>query len=201
MSAIIKSYKNIELNLSISTFIDYKQNIWFKGRDIAKALGYGNTKQAIIDHVDDKYKSKWENIKGRVSRPFENVPPHTNYQGGPKTRPFENTHPHTIFIKEPGLYALIFSSKMKAAKQFQDWVFSDVLPSIRKYGFYKVFNKPNALTFKIQDEYDHHTKVVSYIRRFYPDALLIAGLSGENQDSSTKRIKLVLYERLYKKTA
>ena len=41
--------------------------------------------------------------------------------------------------------------------------------------------------FKIENETDLHCKVVQYIRRFYPDAIIIAGL-GENQDTSTKRI-------------
>ena len=63
MSTLIKSYKNIELNLSISTFIDDKQNVWFKGIDVAKALGYICTRDAIRDHVDDKYKTEWKNIE------------------------------------------------------------------------------------------------------------------------------------------
>ena len=41
--------------------------------------------------------------------------------------------------------------------------------------------------FKIENETDLHHKVVEYIKRFYPDAILIAGL-GENQDTPTKRI-------------
>ena len=101
--------------------------------------------------------------------------------------PLRNTHPSTIFIKEPGLYSLIFGSKLESAVSFQDWVFSKVLPSIRKYGYYRMFNNPNTLTFKIENEYDLHTKVVQFIRRFYPDALLVACL-GERQDTSKKRI-------------
>ena len=50
------------------------------------------------------------------------------------------------------------------------------MPSIRKYGQYRLFNSPNNLVFKIESETDLHTKVVGYIRRFYPNALLIAGL-------------------------
>ena len=42
--------------------------------------------------------------------------------------------------------------------------------------------------FKIEDEYDLHCKVIDYIRRFYPQLLIIAGL-GELQDTSAKRIK------------
>ena len=51
-----------------------------------------------------------------------------------------------------------------------------------------MFNNPKTLTFKIEDEYDLHTKVVQFIRRFYPDILMHAGL-GEKQDTSQKHIK------------
>ena len=33
-----KSYKNDELGVEITSYIDKKQNIWFRGRDIAKIL-------------------------------------------------------------------------------------------------------------------------------------------------------------------
>ena len=83
---------------------------------------------------------------------------------------------------------MVFGSKLDTVKTFQDWVFSEVLPSIRKYGYYRMFNNPNTLTFKIEDEYDLHTKVVQYIRRFYPNVIITPGL-GENQDTSSKRIE------------
>jgi len=41
--------------------------------------------------------------------------------------------------------------------------------------------------FKIENEFDLYTKVVEYIRRFYPESIIVATL-GENQDTSTKRI-------------
>lgn len=40
------------------------------------------------------------------------------------------------FVNEPNLYRVIFRSNKPEAKQFQDWVFNDVLPSIRKTGKY-----------------------------------------------------------------
>jgi prophage antirepressor-like protein len=40
------------------------------------------------------------------------------------------------FINEPNLYRVIFRSNKKEAKKFQDWVFNEVLPSIRKNGIY-----------------------------------------------------------------
>lgn len=41
------------------------------------------------------------------------------------------------FVNEPNLYRIIFRSNKPEAKQFQDWVFNDVLPSIRKTGKYE----------------------------------------------------------------
>ena len=178
MSIAVKKFQNTNLNLSIDTFIDAKQNIYFKAKDIAEALGYENTRKSIRDHVDEKYKIEYKNLKGNKSFLFEKI------------------HPETIFIKEPGLYSLIFGSKLDTAKIFQDWVFSEVLPSIRKYGYYRMFNNPNTLTFKIEDEYDLHTKVVQYIRHFYPNVVMTPGL-GENQDTSSKRIES--YKKGYQK--
>ncbi|MGK7877488.1 MAG: Bro-N domain-containing protein, partial [Xenococcaceae cyanobacterium] len=37
-------------------------------------------------------------------------------------------------VKEPGLYALIFRDHTPEAVKFQQWVFSEVLPSIRQTG-------------------------------------------------------------------
>ena len=53
-----KSYKNEELGIELKSFIDYRQNIWFLGKDVAKILGYSDTNKAIRQHVDeeDKYK-------------------------------------------------------------------------------------------------------------------------------------------------
>ncbi|EAE0718384.1 phage repressor protein/antirepressor Ant [Listeria monocytogenes] len=40
------------------------------------------------------------------------------------------------FVNEPNLYRLIFQSRKASAERFQDWVTSEVLPSIRKHGAY-----------------------------------------------------------------
>ena len=93
----------------------------------------------------------------------------------------------TIIIDEPGFYGLVFALKLPEAKKFQDWVFSPVLPCIRKYKHYKLFDNPNNHMFKIQNEFDLHTEVVQYIRRFYLTAIIVAGL-GELQDTPAKRI-------------
>ena len=82
---------------------------------------------------------------------------------------------------------VVFGSKLETAKKFCNWVFTQVLPSIRKYGQYKLFDNPNNKMFKIENETDLHCKVVHLIRNYYPKALTVTGL-GESQDTLPKRI-------------
>ena len=157
-----KTFKNEELGLELKSYIDKQQNIWFRGKDVANILGYSDTNQAIRKHVD-----------------YEDQ----------KSCPVETTGQvrWCIFLNESGFYSLVLSSKLESAKKFKKWVTSKVLPSIRKYGYYKLFDNPNNKMFKIENEMDLHTKVVELIRNFYPDSILVPGL-GENQDTSEKRI-------------
>lgn len=50
-----------------------------------------------------------------------------------------------VFINESGLYSLILSSKLPAAKRFKRWVTSEVLPAIRRHGVYAVDGMLNNL--------------------------------------------------------
>ena len=87
----------------------------------------------------------------------------------------------------PVFIALVFGSKMEIAIKFQVWVFTTVLPSIRKYGQYKLYDNPWNKMIMIGNETDLHYKVVGLIRKYYPDTILVAGL-GENQDTEDKRL-------------
>lgn len=83
----------------------------FAGKDVARALGYGDTAQAIRKHVDAEDKGVVE-----MTTP-----------GGMQ---------EVTIINESGLYSLILSSKLPGAKKFKRWVTSKVLPAIRKNGGY-----------------------------------------------------------------
>jgi hypothetical protein len=41
-----------------------------------------------------------------------------------------------LTVKEPGLYKLAFKSEVETAAKFQDWLAHEVLPAIRKQGYY-----------------------------------------------------------------
>ena len=82
---------------------------------------------------------------------------------------------NTIYINESGLYSLILKSQKQEAKQFKQWVTSEVLPSIRKTGTYSIIPQIN-----IRHETDLHYKVVHYIRKYFDNPIIIPGL-GELQ--------------------
>jgi len=111
----------------IVTFTDKEIKIYgsvetpyFRGKEIAEILGYKNISDALIKHVRDKNKkSLTEIIDILVIADHDNI---------------NNNDLKSIYLTEAGLYELIFSSKMKRAILFKDWVFEEVLPSIRKLG-------------------------------------------------------------------
>ena len=92
---------------------------WFVGKDIALALGYINTKDALSRHVD------------------------ADDKGGARITTPSGEQEMTI-INESGLYSLVLSSKLPTAKKFKRWVTSEVLPTIRKTGGYSMKQKAQA---------------------------------------------------------
>ena len=94
------------------------ENPLFIGKDIAEILGYKNTRDALIKHVKPNHKKTLNS----------NVANHDSL----------NLRVDTVLIDEAGLYSLVLRSKMKEAEMFQEWVISEVLPSIRKSGQYKL---------------------------------------------------------------
>ena len=89
--------------------------IMFVGKDVATALGYSNSRKALLDHVDDEDREDGVTIRDAIGR--------TQL---------------AVVINESGLYSLILSSKLPQAKAFKRWVTSEVLPSIRKTGRYEL---------------------------------------------------------------
>jgi len=164
-----KIFKFQQTNINIMGTYDTPM---FFGSQIAKALGYMNTRDAIINHV-------WK----------ENKTPVKEYRlisKGSDSRLSDDLHPQTILINEFGMYQLIMSSKLQTAKIFQEWLLSDVLPTIRKTGAYQMPQLQNN-QFMILNEYDLNNKVVAYLRKYHVDVLFNATL-GENQDTDEKRI-------------
>ena len=130
---------------------------FFYGSELAKMLNYARPGNALENHVSEENKIKVQNLN-------------------PGLR---------ILINEIGVYELIFSSNLPQAKEFRNFVFKVILPNFRKQLLPD--HKLIGNQFVIKNEMDLHQKVVAYIRKYYPDAMINAS-SGENQDTSEKRI-------------
>lgn len=92
--------------------MDHKGEPWFFAKDVAKILGYSETEKMTRRLDDDE----------KTNVPFR--------------RDGSNYQTNITLINESGLYNAIIGSKKPEAKNFRKWVTTEVLPSIRKHGFY-----------------------------------------------------------------
>lgn len=105
---ISQSFEGQEIRIA-----EVNNEIYFVGKDVAEALGYANSRQALADHVWDEFKADVQFSDGSQNRTM-------------------------IAISEQGVYQLVFGSKKPEARKFQKWVIQDVLPSIRTKGTYSI---------------------------------------------------------------
>lgn len=106
----------------------------FVAVDVAVALGYRNEHDAIKKHCKSLIK-----LDSRKTREL-------GFGFKPKG---------VGLIYEPDVFRLIMHSKLESAERFQDWVFEEVLPSIRQNGYYG--EKP-----KTPDDMAAHVKGLIY---------------------------------------
>lgn len=91
--------------------IEENGKILFCGADVAKALGYSNARDALSRHCKEKGVVKHDTLtKGGIQA--------------------------ITYIDEGNVYRLITHSKLPNAERFEEWVFDEVLPTIRKTGSY-----------------------------------------------------------------
>lgn len=93
---------------------------WFSARDVAEGLGYSNPQKAVRDHC-------------KSPRP---VGVNDSFTLGPSAN----------IIPERDVYRLVMRSKMPQAERFEEWVVSEVLPSIRRTGGYTAPPQPTDLS-------------------------------------------------------
>lgn len=98
--------------------------MWFHGNDLAGSLNYKRPANAILVHVPDKHK--------RLMRLDESMGSSLNQGQTPNT----GGNPNQMMVDEAGMYRLIFHSRLKTADDFVEWVTADVLPTLRKTGYY-----------------------------------------------------------------
>ncbi len=96
----------------VRIFVDDQGEPWFCATDVCAVLGYQNAPDAIAKHCRQKGIAKRDTLTKKGQQ-------------------------FLTFINEGNLYRLIIKSRLPAAERFEEWVFDEVLPAIRKTGKYE----------------------------------------------------------------
>src|ERR1700722_4133383 len=93
--------------------IEIDGEIWFCAPDVTKVLGYVNGREAVNRHCKPKGVVKRDTLTSQGNQSL-------------------------TFISEPNVYRLTVKSQLASADKFEQWVFEEVIPSIRKHGSYGI---------------------------------------------------------------
>ena len=115
--AMSKMFTYEECN--VMAILDKEGNYWYKAKDIATILEYGNTKDAIIRHIDDEYKKSFADM-------IVGIPDH------------QNLHPKTVFIDDSGFFQLVSRSKKPTAIKLWRQITKEILPTLFRTGYYEM---------------------------------------------------------------
>ena len=151
---VLQIFKNEDFGKIRAMIID--DVVWFVGKDVAKALEYTDTGQAVRKHVDDEDK---------LGRQID--------ASGQRRK--------MTLINESGLYSLIMSSKLPTAKRFKRWVTSEVLPSIRKTGVYINPNFQDTLWSEVRQQAKDTYKNLGSVKKLFIEYARHQGYDGENK--------------------
>ena len=119
----IFNYKNLG---NVRTYVDENHDKWFCLNDICDILELSNSRM-VAKRIPDRY----------VSSTYASINGATTTDGVQSIRQVPMN-----FVNEAGLYLAIGNSRKKEAKDFMVWVFSEVLPTLNKKGYYIMDNKP-----------------------------------------------------------
>lgn len=134
---------------------------WLVGKDVAQALGYSNTRDALAKRVDpeDKGVANCDTLGGSQA---------------------------VTIINESGLYSLVLSSKLPTARKFRHWVTSEVLPSIRRHGLYaadELLNNPDLMIQAMEalkSERAKNQQLTEKVRQAAPKVLFAESVEASN---------------------
>ena len=151
MSKNIQVFRNIEFGTV--RVLDINGEPWLVGKDVSDILEYRNGSRDINRHVDEDDRRKIMLFDGKQDK-------------------------ETIIINESGLYSLILSSKLPNAKKFKKWVTSEVLPSIRRTGTYKMPTGSDLLAAAVIEAQKVLAEKDKQIEEMRPAAVFTAAVSS-----------------------
>ena len=129
---------------------------WFVAKDLTDRLEYQNGSRDIERHVDEEDRQIIPLFIGNQTR-------------------------NVTIVNESGLYALVLSSKMPKAKQFRRWVTSEVIPSIRRTGGYKLPQSFSEALRLYADEVEKNQKLIEENKMMQPKAEFFDAVTDSKQ--------------------
>ncbi len=108
--------------------------LFFRAADVTRALGYGNSSQAVRKNVRNKHvytREALDDLMGGIS----------TRDGGGSLLEIPLLDEAALYLSEPGLYELLLKSRKQEAEAFQDWVCEEILPQLRQTGSYNTNRK------------------------------------------------------------
>ena len=110
--------------LDVRTAVDDNDNVWFCAKDVCEILDI-----TWSSHTLDNMPESWFMVVNLTTIKGER---------------------DTYFVNESGLYWLIFRSNKPKAKEFANWVLGEVLPQIRKHGYFGIIEGKDRLAYSKQ---------------------------------------------------
>lgn len=111
--------------------VEIEGEVWFVAADACKILGLTNPSKAV-SALDDDEKNTLTISDGTSG------------------------NPNMTIVSESGLYALIFKSRKPSANKFRKWITKEVIPSIRKQGYYGKIDRRDLPNFYIRYRDNFH---------------------------------------------
>ena len=169
----IFNYKNLG---QVRTVMDERGERWFCLKDVCDVLGIVNSrnlnKRIPERHVDTVYTSMNGAFQENGVQSVRQIP--------------------VTYINEAGLYLAIGNSRKPEAKEFMLWIFSDVLPTLNRKGYYIMKNKPeNEVLMELQNKVNSLENNLSYMDDMNK-------LRNETINNYAKKNGYVLYPKLTK---
>lgn len=152
--------------------VELEGQIWFVANDVASTLGYANPREAIIRHCKSTGVVKHDIRTDNKISPIQKM----------------------SLINEPNVYRLIVRSQLPSAEKFETWLFEEVLPSIRKKGYYGKIDRaalPNFIE-RYKDNYhkidnNYFSVITEMFGRLY-SALESVGYSIPDKGAHNKKM-------------
>jgi prophage antirepressor-like protein len=120
--------------------VEINDEPWFVAADLCREIGLAQVAQAVRQNV----------VGGSSTKTVLQT------DGGPQDM---------IVVNEAGMYEIVISSRKPGAKIFRTWIFNEVIPAIRKTGFYETAEHREAKVLELLEAGDEGYRRIEWAKQ------------------------------------